>query len=407
MATRKWENKTCFVIMPFGMKRDRDRTKLNFDKIYSGMIKPAVEELGIECVRCDEIGQPGWIHKTMIQHIYAADITVVDITTLNANVFYELGVRQALRPSITVLIRKEKTKSPFNIQDLNALSYSLSPKGLRAGKQKIQVFIENALKKPGTDSLIHEVLPLRIKTQEDALPSTGPRAYNVVGNPGHQICITPGDLGKVKRVDIWVNSENTHMEMARHFDRSISSTIRYLGAKKEGGWVTRTGDTIAEALKRRVRRVPVAPGTVYATTSGELAETNGVKLVLHVAAVEGTPTRGYRPVRDLPQCVTSTLTTADSREVAKTGATSILFPLMGAGTAQGNLKDIVAPLMQAAIQYVNQYPLSHMRQIHFLAWSQSEWNACCSVLDNSPSVERAPAADRRPSRKRALATAAG
>jgi len=49
----------CFVIMPFGEKKDPDGNPIDFDKIYREFIKEAVAELGVDCVRCDEIAETG------------------------------------------------------------------------------------------------------------------------------------------------------------------------------------------------------------------------------------------------------------------------------------------------------------------------------------------------------------
>ena len=37
-------NNICFVIMPYGLKKDIDDKSINFDKVYELMIKQAVEE---------------------------------------------------------------------------------------------------------------------------------------------------------------------------------------------------------------------------------------------------------------------------------------------------------------------------------------------------------------------------
>jgi hypothetical protein len=79
--------RTCFVIMPFGEKKDLDGHEIDFDDIYRFFFKKAIEDLGIECVRCDEIEEAGSIHEKMFTEIYNADIVVVDITTSNANVY--------------------------------------------------------------------------------------------------------------------------------------------------------------------------------------------------------------------------------------------------------------------------------------------------------------------------------
>jgi len=47
----------------------------------------------------------------------------VDITTLNANVFYELGARHALKDSVTVLICRGDVEPPFNIEGLRVIPY--------------------------------------------------------------------------------------------------------------------------------------------------------------------------------------------------------------------------------------------------------------------------------------------
>src|SRR5262245_25034410 len=93
----------CFVVMPFGEKRDADGQDIDFDDIYRFFVKKTVEEiekerkdLEIECIRCDEIEEAGSIHEKMFDHIYRAEVVVVDITTSNANVYYELGLRHVL-----------------------------------------------------------------------------------------------------------------------------------------------------------------------------------------------------------------------------------------------------------------------------------------------------------------------
>ena len=97
--------KTCFVVMGFGEKVDfQTGRKLNLDAAYRGMIKPAVEEAGLECYRADEIVHSGVIDVPMYQQILTADVVVADLSTSNSNAFYELGVRHALRPYTTIII---------------------------------------------------------------------------------------------------------------------------------------------------------------------------------------------------------------------------------------------------------------------------------------------------------------
>jgi O-acetyl-ADP-ribose deacetylase (regulator of RNase III) len=380
-------NKKCFVIMPFGEKPDVGGRPLDFDKVYKYLIKPPIVAMGIECVRCDEIGKPGLIHSEMIGHIYEDDIAVVDITTLNPNVFYELGIRHALRASVTVLIRKKDTKLPFNIQGLKAIEYD--PEDLESveeTKKKIQEFVRNGLQALKGDSLVHEVLRLRIGTLPRVIDETMHISYSLIDNPEKSIYITTGGFQKIKGIDIWVSSENTNMQMARFYDFSVSSIIRYLGAEKNHAGLV-VNDCIADALRQIVGdQHAVPPATVIETTAGQLSKSHAVKMIFHVASVVGGIGRGYVPIQNISDCVTNALAKADSTDLCPS-CTSILFPLMGAGTARGDLREIVASLINAAIEYLRANRNSRVNRVHFAAFTEDELAACLNVLDSSHVVK--------------------
>lgn len=108
--------KKCFVVMGFGIKTDfpSGRT-LDLDKSYRVLIKPAVVNAGLECVRADEIVHAGSIDWAMYRELLNADVVVADISTCNPNALYELGVRHALRPFTTVTIAEEQLINPFDV----------------------------------------------------------------------------------------------------------------------------------------------------------------------------------------------------------------------------------------------------------------------------------------------------
>jgi hypothetical protein len=115
----------CFVVMGFGKKTDfaTGRT-LDLDKSYRLLIKPAVEEAGLECIRADEIRHSGVIDVPMYRELLAADFVVADLSTANSNAFYELGVRHALRPRTTVVISENKLPYPFDLNHVAITSYT-------------------------------------------------------------------------------------------------------------------------------------------------------------------------------------------------------------------------------------------------------------------------------------------
>ena len=126
---------TCFVIIGYGEKTSYANGKLrvlNLDETYSLLIKPVFDDLKIPCYRAIDKNLAGSIDKLMLQEIKNADIAIADISTLNANVMWELGVRHALKPRHTIMIcEKEQMSSiPFDIGHFVVLQYAHSEEGI-------------------------------------------------------------------------------------------------------------------------------------------------------------------------------------------------------------------------------------------------------------------------------------
>src|SRR5215211_842799 len=120
----------CFVLMPFGKKRDISGTLINFDSIYKDLIASSIEEAGLQPLRADEEVTGGIIHKPMFERLILCEYAVADLTTANANVFYELGVRHAIRPRSTVLIYAESGgRLPFDLSPMGAMPYHINLEG--------------------------------------------------------------------------------------------------------------------------------------------------------------------------------------------------------------------------------------------------------------------------------------
>ena len=109
--------------MPFGRKTDAAGRVTNFDSVYEKLIAPAVEAAGLEPIRADEEKIGGTIHKPMFERLMLCHYAVADITGANPNVFYELGIRHALRPRSTVILFVEGTVIPFDIALVRGIAY--------------------------------------------------------------------------------------------------------------------------------------------------------------------------------------------------------------------------------------------------------------------------------------------
>jgi O-acetyl-ADP-ribose deacetylase (regulator of RNase III) len=362
--------KRCFVIMPFKKKSVGD-VEVDFDEVYERLIQPAVEAEGLDCIRCDQIARPGSIHKSMIENIFEADVAVVDITTLNPNVFYELGVRHALKSRVTVLLRREQVDVPFNINGFNVTDYNLKKRAESVAK--LRKCIGSGLESADTDSLVHTVLDSRIGASSKVIEETTVIEYQVAAS-ARRLGIITGDIRQVEGIAIWVNSENTDMQMARFFDRSISGVVRYLGSKRNPqGEVT--DDTIAKELESKTGGRRLRSAAVIRTGAGALSQ-NGVAAIYHAAAVNGEVGKGYAPVRDLANCVHEAFKLARGESPK---LKSILFPLLGTGTASGDPKKIAPTLIKAALGCLRE-DSNPIERAYFMAYTEDELAVCQDVF---------------------------
>lgn len=150
--------------MGFGEKTDFATSRtLNLDKSY-GVIKRAVEDAGLECVRADEVMHSGVIDKPMYELLLDADVVVADLSTSNANAIYELGVRHALRPRTTIVIAESQFKFPFDVGHLVIRTYEHLGKGIEFDEaERLRKVLADAVRalveKEDVDSPVFTFLP--------------------------------------------------------------------------------------------------------------------------------------------------------------------------------------------------------------------------------------------------------
>ena len=162
--------------MGFGKKKDPDTNRtIDLDATYKKIIRPAVESAGCKCIRADEIVESGIIDRSMYALLYYADIVIADISTFNPNAIYELGVRHALRPYSTIIIKEDEGKIPFDIGHDRIISYKhlgneISEAEVRKCIPQLRTLIQNVINEPKTDSplysYIHQIKKPEISEEE-------------------------------------------------------------------------------------------------------------------------------------------------------------------------------------------------------------------------------------------------
>ena len=118
----------AFAAMPFGIKPGADGKPIDFNRVYRDYIAPALDAAGLELFRADEEIRAGDIKTDMFQELLVADLVVADLTIDNPNVWYELGVRHALRARGVVIVSGGQTTA-FDLYTDRKLRYGLKDGG--------------------------------------------------------------------------------------------------------------------------------------------------------------------------------------------------------------------------------------------------------------------------------------
>ena len=120
----------CFVIMPFGGR---------FDEIYTQIYAPAIQSMGLEPLRADEIYDNQAIFQDIDRCIQEAAVILADVTGRNPNVNYELGAAHALKKEV-IIVTAEPKDVPFDYRHIRYLAYNTEDldwnQTLKAGIQK-------------------------------------------------------------------------------------------------------------------------------------------------------------------------------------------------------------------------------------------------------------------------------
>jgi len=148
----------AFIVRPFGLKEGID-----FERVERELIQPALarlRELGIPMQggTTGEITRQGNIREDMFRLLVIADLVIADVSIHNANAFYELGIRHALRPAHTFLIRGNSPHGyPFDLQTDRYFLYDTRDPA--AGVEGLAQALHATLNSSGRDSPVFQMLP--------------------------------------------------------------------------------------------------------------------------------------------------------------------------------------------------------------------------------------------------------
>jgi len=212
------------------------------------------------------------------------------------------------------------------------------------------------------------------------------RTFRARLNSKQVLGIKTGNISATKNVEVWVNSENTDMMMDRFFGRSVSATIRSLGARKSEDGRSIQEDTIGKALAAEMgTRNHVKPGTVILTTAGDLARTHNLRAIFHVASVAGKIGEGLTTsIDNLELSLDNVL-----EEISAKKYRSALVPIFGTGSGGYAVSEVAPNLVRRAIAFFKDNPKAPLKEIYFLAYSQGDLEVLQAAIQRYASAEAA------------------
>lgn len=235
----------CFFVAPFGDKEHQmgGGTMPHFELVRSA-VKEIVEsfpDTTIRLRRADEIADVGSVQETFIGALQKADIVVAELSaTGNANVFYELGIRFALRRAVTIPIWQTGTKLPADLQGLLGIQYE--PSNPLAQREQFYKFLRSRLSGSLVDSPVYRVLPnlqiadaseiqaltVRVTELEKALKETKLSDSVQQSWDEAEVLLSKGDIGAaLDTLKIAYDSAPKNVRLATRYGQLLSRAERH------------------------------------------------------------------------------------------------------------------------------------------------------------------------------------
>lgn len=124
--------KTCFIIMPITTSSDSfelyNQDEEHFLHVLQCLFIPAIEASNLKPIY-PQVAGSDVIHGEIIKNLSSADLVLCDMSQLNANVFFEFGIRTALNKPVALVTDETTVNIPFDTGIVNYHRYNSSLQG--------------------------------------------------------------------------------------------------------------------------------------------------------------------------------------------------------------------------------------------------------------------------------------
>ena len=134
--------KTCFIISPIGEPESTIRKDM--DKWLKYIVVPCLDERGFKHQRGDQTGRPMLIQSDVADHIINDALAIANLTEVNPNVMYELGLRHAFQLP-TILMHVKTQELPFDVSPQRSIPYSSDVEDVEAARAELTLQLDEIL----------------------------------------------------------------------------------------------------------------------------------------------------------------------------------------------------------------------------------------------------------------------
>ena len=171
------EKSKCFIIMPISTPKESlelySNDKDHFTHALELLFIPALEKIGIEPIKPIVKGSEV-IHGDIIKNIETCEFVLCDMSILNPNVFFELGIRTAVNKPVSLIKDDVTSKVPFDTSIINYHTYNhlLNAWELESEIDKLSIHLNDSFKSPDTENSLWKYFSLSSKAQPIESPSS-------------------------------------------------------------------------------------------------------------------------------------------------------------------------------------------------------------------------------------------
>lgn len=159
--------KECFIITPIG--GTGTETRRETDGLIESVLEPVLSEFEFVPVPAHQISETGSITRQMIKRLLETDLVIANLTELNPNVMYELGIRHCARKPM-IVVAKEGTVLPFDLSDERTIFFQNDMRGAEELKGRLREILPKTIGEETPDNPVYRVVDVDLIKLPEGTP---------------------------------------------------------------------------------------------------------------------------------------------------------------------------------------------------------------------------------------------